>query len=134
MNKPDDYLRREYGDRYLARKGEEGIWNLQTRHKPRDGTLFEVYDYSDTQLAACLPSQAARHLLGRYPGVFKVHQDADDATVLLFEESKLDELADALKLRRKRRVSEAELRRLAKMSAEHSPFRSKSINESKHTA
>ena len=66
--------------------------------------------------------------------MFKVHQDADDATVLLFEESKLDELADALKLRRKRRVSEAELRRLAKMSAEHSPFRSKSINESKHTA
>jgi hypothetical protein len=134
VNKPDDYLRREYGDRFRVRKGEDGIWNLQTRHKPKDGTLFEVYDYSDTHLAACLPTQAAKHLLRQYPETFTVHQDADDGVVLLFEEGRLRELADALKLRRKKQISEDERRRLAEMSIEHSPLRQKPISEGEQVA
>ena len=106
MKKPKDYLLRQYGDKYRAAKGEDGIWNLETRHKPRHGTTYEVYDYSDTHLAACLPPQTARSLLKRFPGVFALVQDADDAGVLVFEEGLLDELADALQLRRRPRLSQ----------------------------
>ena len=87
-------------------KGEDGIWDLQTQHKPRGGVLFEVYDYSDTHLAACLPMRVARRLPRECPGSFTVQQDADDSIVLLFEESRLDELAGALKLRRPRSLSD----------------------------
>ena len=111
MNKPDDYLRLRYGDRYRAVKGEDGIWNLATRHKPSHGTLFEVFDFSDEELAACLPPQTARSLMRRFPDTFRLVQDSDDAGVLVFEESGLDELADALKLRRRRRLSEEERRK-----------------------
>ena len=40
--------------------------------------------------------------------------------MLLFAEEKLEELADVLKLRRKRRVSEKERERLAELSRKHS--------------
>jgi hypothetical protein len=119
MVKPDDYLKR-YRDRYRILRGEDGIWCLKTRRLPRGGTEFEVYVYSDTHLAACLPPKAARSLVGRYSDAFIVHQDADDAMVLLFEESRLDELAEALRLRTRRQVSDNERRRLAEMSGKHS--------------
>jgi len=120
MMKSKDYLLRQYGNRYRAAKDEDGIWNLETRHKPRHGTTYEVYDYSDDLLAACLPPQAARHVLKQHPGVFRVHQDADDGMVLVLEEKRLDELADALKLRRRKQVSEGERQRLAELSRQHS--------------
>ena len=122
MTKADNYLKQTYGKRYRVRKGEDGIWNLTTRHRPKDGTEFEVYDHSDTHLAACLPPQAARGLLRRFPDAFTLVQDASDAGVVAFEESRLDELADALKLRRRKQVSEKERERLRQMGRKHSPF------------
>ena len=112
MIKPDDYLKR-YGDIYRVAKSEDGIWQIETTHKARQGLTFDVYVYSDTHLAVLLPPMAAKHLLKRRPGVFTVHQDADDGVVLLFAEEVLPELADALKLRRKRRLSEMHRQKLA---------------------
>ena len=112
MIKPDDYLKR-YGDIYRVAKSEDGIWQIETTHKARHGLTFDVYVYSDTHLAVLLPPMAAKHLLKRRPGVFTVHQDADDGVVLLFAEEVLPELADALKLRRKRRLSEMHRQKLA---------------------
>jgi len=114
LTKPDNYLKR-YADKYRVSKGEDGIWQIQTTHKARDGLTFDVYDYSDTLLAVLLPPVAARHLLKRRPGIFTIHQDAGDGTVLLFEEEMLEELADDLKLRKKRKgrkMSKEEIQKL----------------------
>jgi hypothetical protein len=107
MTKPDDYLKR-YRDRFRVKRGPDGVWNLQTRHRPREGAEFEVYDFSDTVLAACLPPRTARSLLKRFPDAFTLGQDADDAIVLLFPESRLDELARPLQLRTRHRLTEEE--------------------------
>ena len=119
MTKKPDYLKR-YADRYRLTRREDGIWYILTRYPDRGGMTYDVYDYTDTHLAACLPPQAGRNLLKQYPDVFTVHQDAADALVLLFEEERLHELADVLRLRRKKRVSRAERQRLAALSREHS--------------
>jgi hypothetical protein len=47
----------------------------------------------------------ANNLLSDNPEVFRLHQNADDAKVLLFHEEQLDRFADRLKLRRRRRLS-----------------------------
>ena len=119
MTKIPDYLRR-YADRYRLTRREDGIRYILTRFPDRNGVTYDVYDYSDTHLAACLPPQAGRHLLKQFPGVFTVHQDAGDGIVLLFEEGRLHELAEALRLRRKKQISKAERQRLAALSHEHS--------------
>ena len=118
MNKPTNHLRR-YADRYRLVRLEDGVWYLRTRHCPRDGMTYEVYDYDDTHLAACLPPRAACNLLRRYPGVLTVRQDADDAMVLLFDEDRLHELADSLKLKRRRQPKGEQLRRLQAWGRAH---------------
>ena len=112
MKKPPDYLKR-YAGTYRLYQGEHGIWNLLKRHKERDGIRYDVYDYSDTHLAACLPPRTGLNLLERLPDVFTLHQDADDAIVLLFAEEHLHDLADVLKLRKRRRLSEKQCRETA---------------------
>ena len=97
----NDYLRR-YEDRYRVSRGEDGVTYIQTRYQARDGMTFDVYAFSGTHLAACLPPLAGASLLNRMPDVFALHQDAEDAKVLLFPEERLDEVAGALKLRRRR--------------------------------
>ena len=110
MRRREDYLRRQYGDRYRTVKRDDGIHYLETLYRARDGMTYDVYDYSDTHLAACLPPRAGRQLLRRYPGVFRVHQDADDGMVLVFQENRLDELAEALKLKRRKKLSQEQRR------------------------
>ena len=106
MTKPPNYLRR-YKDLYRLVRREDGITYILTRHPDHEwGMTYDVYDYSDTLLAACLPPKAGHALLKRFPGTFTAHQSAGDGIVLLFEESRLHELADALKIRRRRRLSE----------------------------
>jgi len=46
----------------------------------------------------------------KHPDVFRNHQEADDATVLLFHEGKLENLAGALKVRRRRKLSDQQKR------------------------
>jgi len=120
--KMENYLKR-YADRYQLARADDGIWQIRTTHRPRDGMAFDVYLYSDTHLAVLLPPKAARNLFRHYPGTFTIHQDASDGVVLVFAEAMLDELADDLKIRRKRQVSDAELKRLADLSLRFSPFR-----------
>jgi len=111
FTKSDDHLTR-YRDRYRTVKRKDGISCLLTRYPDRDGMSYDVYDHSDMHLAACLPPQAGRRLVRAHPGTFALHQDAEDAVVLLFPEDRLHDLADMLNLRRKRRISEAERQRL----------------------
>ena len=121
MTKADDHLKR-YRGRFWIRKGEDSCWNIQMKRKPREGTTFEISVHSDTHLAACLPPQTARGLLKRFPDAFTLVQDAADAGVLAFEEGRLEELADVLQVRRRRRVSDGERERLRQMGRKHSPF------------
>jgi len=126
MNKAFDYLEQEYGNLYRTIRREDAIHYILTNHKDKDGLTFDVYDYSDELLAACLPPQAARKIMQKHPGTFTVHQDASDGMVLLFDESLLHELADSLRIRRKRRISEEERKRLARVgfkSARHTTMR-----------
>ena len=109
MTKRPDYLKR-YSDRYRLIRREDGIHYILTRHPDRGGMTYDVYDYSDTHLAACLPPRAGSNLLKQYPDTFTVHQDAADALVLLFEEERLHDLADVLRLKRRRRLSEQQKR------------------------
>ncbi len=131
MTKSADHLKR-YADKYKVTKAADGIWQIQTTHAPKNGLAFDVYDYSDTLLAVLLPPVAAKYLLKRRPGVFTVHQDAGDGTVLLFDEKLLHDLAEDLKLRKKRHVTDAERMRLAEMSRRHSPYRKKAEEPDKH--
>jgi hypothetical protein len=127
LTKPDNYLKR-YADKYRVAKGEDGIWQIETTHAPKNGLTFDVYDYSDTHLAVLLPPQAAKYLLKSRPGIFTIHQDAGDGTVLLFEEEELHDLAEDLKLRKKRKLSEDHRRKLA-TSNERYRFRPASESE-----
>ena len=106
MTKRPNHLKR-YADRYRVTRREDGVWYILTRYPDHKlGMTYDVYDYDDTRLAACLPPGAARSLLKRFPEAFTEHQKGLDGTVLLFEENKLHDLADVLKLRRRRRLSE----------------------------
>ncbi len=96
------------------------FWNIWTTHRDRGGLAYDVYLYSNTRLAACVPPRTGASLLKRFPDAFTLHQDAEDAKVLLFEEERLHGLADVLRLRRKRKVSEQERHRLAEMGRQHS--------------
>ena len=65
MLKPTDRLRK-YRDLYRLTRREDGIWYLLTRY-PDDGhgMTFDVYEFSDTHQAACLPPQTGASLLKR---------------------------------------------------------------------
>jgi hypothetical protein len=122
LQKSDDYLIR-YAHRFRVEKSEDGILQIRTTHRSRDGMTFDIYSHSETHLAAMLPPQTGRNLIRRHPDTFIVQQDAVDAIVLLFPEDMLDNLAADLRLRRKRQTSEEERQRLAEMSRRFSPLR-----------
>ena len=116
-----NYLRRTY-PRYHCRRYADGIDYLQTRFKPPEfGSLtFDIYVYSDTHLAACVPPLTGTSLLKRFPDKFTLHQAGEDGKVLLFREEYLLELAGPLKLSKRKQISEEERQRLAGLSRKHS--------------
>ena len=104
-------------DKYAIKEGADGICYIETLHKPRDGMTFDVYYHSPRTLAACLPPKAARRLSARFPDTFSIHQEAEDAIVLLFNHKKLDDLSCRLRLKRRRhgrRLSDDEREQLIK--------------------
>ena len=122
-----DYLKRTY-PQYRMKRYEDGVYYIQTRFRPDDwGMTYDVYVFSDSHLAACVPPRTGRSLLKRFPQIFTLYQDAIDGVVLLFEEKDLQEMAEPLKLRRKREVSEIERRRLREMGVRNSPFLKKAL-------
>ena len=117
MNKPKDYLRKQYSDRYIVRRDACGDYNIQTRFKPHPeyGTMYDVYLFDDERLAACVPPRTGRRIAGDFPDIVEVYGEGIDCVVLLFSERELDALADRLRLRRRKRVSEKERQRLAEI-------------------
>ncbi len=115
--KPDNYLKC-YAGLYRVTKAAEGVWCIATNHHNRDRLTFDVCVHSDGLLAACLPPKSARNLMRGFNDRFTVHQDAEDAMVLLFEESILHELANPLKLRRKRKLSSQHKQSLVESNAQ----------------
>jgi len=113
----DDYLKC-YADLYRVTKSADGVWCIATNHNSRGRLTFDICVHSDGLLAACLPPKGARSLIRRYGETFTIHQDAEDAMVLLFEESLLHELADVLKLRRRRKLSESHKEKLVESSSQ----------------
>lgn len=129
---PDDLKR--YAPTFRVKKAADGTWELTTRFRPSDyGLEYTVYRHSDTHLAAMVPPKAGKSLVRRFPGAFAVHQEALDGMCLLFPETELDQVADLLKLRRRRQTSEAERARLSALSAEHSADGLKAMGQGRHT-
>jgi hypothetical protein len=128
--KLDSYLKC-YADKHRVARAEDGVGQIQTSHRPRDGLTFDVYVYSDTHLAVMLPPRFARRLLQRPPEAFTIHQDASDAMVLLFPTERLEELADDLKLRRRRKLSEEHKQKLVTATM---PYRFRPASEGKKVA
>lgn len=128
---PLDDLKR-YASTYRPFRADDGTWELATRFPTSDaGLIYTVYRYSDTHLAALIPPKAGHSLARRFPRLFTVHQIAIDGVVLLFAEGSLDQVADGLKIRRRRQTSDAERARLAGLSAEHSEDGLRAIAEGK---
>lgn len=102
----NEYLKK-YGDRYRIYQNEDMIWEIATRHKFDEwGMGYSVYQFSDTHLAAMLPQKTGLSLSRRFPEIFRIHQHAQDGVSLVFEESRLHEVAGALGIRRKRKGPE----------------------------
>lgn len=111
MVKPKDYLKK-YADRYRTLKDECEDVNILTRFPDHpEGIRYDIYLYSDTHLAALIPPRAAAHILKKFPNTELV-QDASDGRVVIFPEEQLYQMADALKLRRKRRLSTKQIEKL----------------------
>ena len=104
MKKPIDYLKL-YGDRFYLTRLEDRTVEIRTKFKVADTRRdwCSVYLFSDTHLGVILPRRVGYRLQREMPDTFKVHQDADDGVAMLFEESRLQDLTDTLKLRRRRR-------------------------------
>jgi hypothetical protein len=78
--------------------------------------------HSDRELSAyCSASRLFRSLL-EIPTT-RQRQRGDSELTVTFEPEHLEQVADLLKARRKRQISDSERQRLAAMSREHSPFR-----------
>ena len=56
-------------------------------------------------------------MLEAHPDAFRVHQSAEDCTVLVFSKSRLEEFADLLRLKRRRRLNPEQRAWLATASA-----------------
>lgn len=93
------------------------------------GQLGHVFPWSETRLAAATHRRGpvARRLMA-IPGV-RVEQDAADGVNVSFLPDLFGQVADLLRLKRRRQVSEAERARLAELSRLHSPFRKSPFSE-----
>ena len=104
MTKPIDYLR-TYASKFFVTRLEDRTVEIRTKFSIPDTRRdwCSVYLFSDTHLGVILPTRVAYRLRREMPDTFTVHQDADDGVALLFPEDRLHDLADVLKLRRRRR-------------------------------
>ncbi len=104
MTKPIDYLR-TYASKYFVVRLEDRTVEIRTKWRiPETGRDWcSVYLFSDTHLGVVLPRRVGYRLQRELPDTFSLHQDADDGVTLLFSEDKLHDLADTLKLRRRRK-------------------------------
>lgn len=104
FTRPDDDLKK-YAHLYFVTRGEDRMVEIRTKYRISDTpkNWCTVYAFSDSHLAILLPNVKAGKLLRELPETFREQQKGIDGTVLVFEESHLPELADTLKLRRRRK-------------------------------
>jgi hypothetical protein len=116
---------RQFGDRFRVwneahtRRAHErdDIWDLVI---PGAGGF--VAPYGGEYLLACTNSLlTTRRILAAVPGAV-VTRDGSDGQNVRFDVAHLDAAAEILRLRKRRRVDEAERRRLAELSRRHSPY------------
>lgn len=116
MEKQDWQFKKRYQQRYKlgydiainehGRKERIGIF-IPSRIKPCSWSeqIYQVHEFGPGKLAAIMPPQKSRNLLKQFH-FLKVHLEADDCYILLFDEDKLDMVASAMHLRKKRKLSE----------------------------
>jgi hypothetical protein len=103
-----------YGAAYGPKATREDLW-LQII----PGARGQVYPHSIAMLAATTNrSGITARRLKALPFV-KVHTDGSDGVTVLFPPEHLDQVADLLQLRRRRRISEGERQRLAALGRKH---------------
>lgn len=66
--------------------------------------VYQVYEFGPGTLCAIMPPKKSRNLVKRFP-FLAVHLQADDFWFLKFPADRLDEVAGAMVLRRRRRLS-----------------------------
>ena len=105
MTKPIDYLR-TYASKFFVTRLEDRTVEIRTKFSIPDTRRdwCSVYLFSDTHLGVILPRRVGHRLAREMPDIFTIHQDAEDGVALLFQEDRLDDLVDVLKLRRRRRA------------------------------
>lgn len=82
------------------------------------GQKFQVYQFGPGTLAAIMPVQKSRNLIQEFT-FLEVHTEADDCTILLFDETDLHKVADSMKLRKRRSLSKQHKQALLQSSEQH---------------
>jgi hypothetical protein len=99
-----------YDYEFTASEREQriGVY-IPSRIKPNHETcqIYQVYEFGPGILRAIMPLKKSKNLDNQF-SFLTVLQKADDCWLLTFPEERLDEVADAMKLRRRRRLSSTE--------------------------
>jgi len=67
--------------------------------------FYHIWHFKDDLLIATMPVRAAKIILKEYRRHFSIHRDSEDCIDLLFNESLLEEFADLLNVRKRKRIS-----------------------------
>jgi hypothetical protein len=116
-------LRERFGERFKVTMEESFHAERDRGDVPAlqiiQGRRGHVYPWDGTRLAAnTSKAGGTAKRLKALPWV-EVYTDGSDGVTVLFPVDRLDEVADLLLLRRRRRVSEQERERLAELSKQH---------------
>lgn len=138
METEERMLIERFGGRFIVgfdswdegdRRRKSGAYIATTIRPDRETKRrYTVYPFStdgQTLCAVMLPRKSL-NLLRDHPGVFRVHVEGDDCTLLLLDADKIDTVASALRLRRRRRLSAEHREKLIKAGLKASaPYRFK---------
>lgn len=119
-------LRERYGRQYRIVNEESFAAQYGPRTRTEDphfqiipGRLGHVYAWDSERLAASSNSAGTTAKKLKALSYGQIWQDGTDGVTVLFPADRLDEVADLLKLRRRRRISDQERARLAELSRQH---------------
>jgi len=128
-------LKQRFGDRFKVAYEESYYAEYGPDARTVDPWLMiilcqhgEICPWGDDNLAAC--TNHAGPIANRLKALpyTQVAQDGDDGANVVFDVKHFDKVAQIMKPRRRRQVTEAERQRLAEMSRLYSPLRKESIS------
>ncbi len=134
-------LKQRFGDRYRITY-EESFWAERPEFRQDEEPWLQIipcrnghiYPWGGTKLAACTTTSGpVANRLRTLPSV-EVAQDGADGVNVVFNVAHFEVVAEIMRPRRRRWVSETERQRLAELSRRYSPFRKKPFSQDAGTA